>query len=99
MTDEKGHQLPNIKYPGLNRGELVEWVERFYGEYYFRPKAVWRVVKKAVVNNDVPRLYKEAREYMSFVPSARSSSRTTRQRLPRRVNERKGTAADAHRHS
>ncbi len=66
MTDEHGHQLPNIIYPGLNRGELVEWVERFYGEYYFRPKAVWRVVKKAVVNNDVPRLYKEAREYMSL---------------------------------
>ena len=38
MTDESGHQLPNIVYPGLDRGELVEWVERFYGEYYFRPK-------------------------------------------------------------
>ena len=30
MTDETGHQLPNIIYPGLDRGELVEWVERFY---------------------------------------------------------------------
>ena len=66
MTDENGHQLPNIIYPGLNRGELVEWVEKFYGEYYFRPKAAWRVVKKAIVNNDIPRLYKEAREYMSL---------------------------------
>jgi hopanoid biosynthesis associated radical SAM protein HpnJ len=66
MTDESGHQLPNIIYPGLNRGELVEWVEKFYGEYYFRPKTAWRVVKKAVVNNDIPRLYKEAREYMAL---------------------------------
>jgi len=66
MTDESGHQLPNIIYPGLNRGELVEWVERFYGEYYFRPKAAWRVVKQAVVNNDIPRLYKEAREYLAL---------------------------------
>ena len=66
MTDENGHQLPNIVYPGLDRGELVEWVEKFYGEYYFRPKAAWRVVKKAVMNNDVPRLYKEAREYLSL---------------------------------
>jgi hopanoid biosynthesis associated radical SAM protein HpnJ len=66
MTDESGHQLPNIIYPGLNRGELVEWVEKFYGEYYFRPKAAWRVVKKAIVNNDVPRLYKEAREYLAL---------------------------------
>jgi hopanoid biosynthesis associated radical SAM protein HpnJ len=66
MTDESGHQLPNIIYPGLNRGELVGWVERFYDEYYFRPKAAWRIVKKAVINNDVPRLYKEAREYMAL---------------------------------
>ena len=41
-------------------------MERFYGEYYFRPKAAWRVVKKAIVNNDIPRLYKEAREYMAL---------------------------------
>jgi hopanoid biosynthesis associated radical SAM protein HpnJ len=66
MTDESGHQLPNIIYPGLNRGELVEWVEKFYDEYYFRPGAAWRVVRKAIVNNDVPRLYKEAREYLSL---------------------------------
>jgi radical SAM superfamily enzyme YgiQ (UPF0313 family) len=39
MADEQGHQLPNVVYPGiLEKDELVEWVERFYGEYYFRPK-------------------------------------------------------------
>ena len=67
MTDESGHQLPNIIYPGLDRGELVEWVERFYGEYYFRPKAAWRIVRKAMFNNnDRKRLYKEAREYLAL---------------------------------
>jgi hopanoid biosynthesis associated radical SAM protein HpnJ len=66
MTDESGHQLPNIIYPGLDRGELVEWVEKFYGEYYFRPKAAWRVVRKAIVNGDSKRLYKEAREYLNL---------------------------------
>ena len=68
MTDSGGHQLPNAVYPGFDRGELVEWVERFYSEYYFRPKAAWRVVSSAIRNNDVPRLYKEAREYL-FVSS------------------------------
>ena len=29
MTDDTGHQLPNIIYPGLDRSELVNWVERF----------------------------------------------------------------------
>ncbi|MBX9600092.1 MAG: hopanoid biosynthesis associated radical SAM protein HpnJ [Bryobacteraceae bacterium] len=67
MTDDKGHQLPNITYPGLDRGELVDWVERFYGEYYFRPKAAWRIVRKALFNgDDRKRLYKEAREYMAL---------------------------------
>jgi hopanoid biosynthesis associated radical SAM protein HpnJ len=67
MTDDAGHQLPNVTYPGLDRAELVEWVERFYGEYYFRPKAAWRIVKKAVFNNaERRRLYKEAREYLAL---------------------------------
>ncbi|MBL8293731.1 MAG: hopanoid biosynthesis associated radical SAM protein HpnJ [Bryobacterales bacterium] len=67
MTDDQGHQLPNIIYHGLDRAELVEWVERFYGEYYFRPKAAWRVVRKAIFDNDErKRLYKEAREYLAL---------------------------------
>lgn len=82
MTDEQGHQLPNIVYPGLDRAELVDWVERFYGEYYFRPKAAWRVMRKAIFNGaERRRLYKEAREYLSlrakrkkFVAEQRQSS-------------------------
>jgi len=67
MTDEMGHQLPNITYPGLDRAELVDWVERFYGEYYFRPKAIWRVVRKAIFNGEERRrLTKEAREYLAL---------------------------------
>jgi hopanoid biosynthesis associated radical SAM protein HpnJ len=67
MTDDAGHQLPNYTYPGLDRGELVEWVERFYGEYYFRPKVAFRLVRKAIFNNgERKRLYKEAREYLAL---------------------------------
>ncbi len=82
MTDEKGHQLPNITYPGLDRGELMEWVERFYDEYYFRPRVAWRVVRKAILDSsERKRLYKEAREYLElrskrkkFVREQKSSS-------------------------
>jgi radical SAM superfamily enzyme YgiQ (UPF0313 family) len=68
MADEQGHQLPNVIYPGiLDQGEMVDWVERFYGEYYFRPKAAWRVVRKAMFDaGDRKRLYKEARSYFSL---------------------------------
>ncbi|MBI1897049.1 MAG: hopanoid biosynthesis associated radical SAM protein HpnJ [Acidobacteria bacterium] len=67
MTDDMGHQLPNISYHDLDRADLVDWVERFYGEYYFRPRAVWRVVRKAILHRDErKRLYKEAREYLAL---------------------------------
>jgi hopanoid biosynthesis associated radical SAM protein HpnJ len=67
MTDESGHQLPNLIYPGLDHAELVEWVERFYGEYYFRPKAAWRIVRRALFDSaDRKRLYKEARSYLAL---------------------------------
>jgi hopanoid biosynthesis associated radical SAM protein HpnJ len=67
MTDATGHQLPNAVYPGMDRGELMEWVERFYSEYYFRPKVAWRLIRNAMFDsNDRKRLYKEAREYMSL---------------------------------
>jgi hopanoid biosynthesis associated radical SAM protein HpnJ len=68
MSDDEGHQLPNVIYPGiLNEAEMIDWVERFYGEYYFRPKAAWRVVRKAMFdNNDRKRLYKEAKSYFAL---------------------------------
>ncbi len=84
MTDENGHQLPNIKYDGLNRVELVDWVQRFYDEYYYRPAAAWRVVSKAIMNGDTKRLYKEAKEYLAlrskrkkFVADAQAAASVT----------------------
>ena len=67
MTDEKGHQLPNIKYGDLDEAEIVERVEKFYDEYYFRPTVAWRIVRKAIFDGEERRrLYKEAREYLSL---------------------------------
>lgn len=67
MTDDVGHQIPNYQYEGLDQAELVDWVERFYGEFYFRPKVAFRLVRKAIFNNDErKRLYKEAREYLAL---------------------------------
>ena len=68
MTDERGHQLPNIRYgEDLDQAEIMEWVERFYDEYYFRPKAAWRIVRKAIFDGrERKRLYKEAREFLQL---------------------------------
>lgn len=67
MSDESGHQLPNFSYPGLDHADLVDWVERFYGEYFFRPRVAWRIVRKAIFDgHERKRLYKEAREYLAL---------------------------------
>src|SRR5262249_27845713 len=65
MVDEGGHQLAHIEYPGLPAAEILESVHRFYDEYYFRPKAVFRILKKAAANsNDRKRIYKEAKAFL-----------------------------------
>ena len=86
MSDEAGHQLPNFSYPGLDHADLVEWVERFYGEYFFRPRVIWRIVRNAMFDsNDRHRLYKEAREYMALRSKRRkfiAQTKSARQSAP-----------------
>jgi hopanoid biosynthesis associated radical SAM protein HpnJ len=65
MLDEGGHQLAHIQYPGLPADEILDSVHRFYDEYYFRPKAAYRIVRKAIFNTaDRKRLYKEAKSFL-----------------------------------
>ena len=67
MVDEGGHQLAHIQYPGLPADDIMEAVHRFYDEYYFRPKAVFRILRKAAFNSvDRKRLYKEAKSFLKL---------------------------------
>ena len=67
MVDEGGHQLAQIQYPGLPADDIMSAVHRFYDEYYFRPKAVFRILRKAAFDsNDRKRLYKEAKSFMKL---------------------------------
>jgi hopanoid biosynthesis associated radical SAM protein HpnJ len=67
MTDECGHQLPNIQYPGLSRKEIVEAVENFYSRYYFRPKVIFRILRRAIFDaRECRRLFTEAKEFFKL---------------------------------
>jgi len=67
MTDELGHQLPNFQYPGLNRKEIVDAVEDFYARYYFRPRIIFRIVRRAILDGrERRRLYSEAKEFFEL---------------------------------
>src|ERR1700733_13307547 len=75
MEDDMGHQMAHIEYPGLPVEYVMEMVHKFYDEYYFRPKAAARVVWKAIVNRDVPRLYVEAKSFMKLRAQRNKASR------------------------
>jgi len=67
MVDEGGHQLAHIQCPGLSADDIMSAVHRFYDEYYFRPKAAFRILRKAAFNStDRKRLYKEAKSFLKL---------------------------------
>jgi hypothetical protein len=65
MTDGQGHQLPHIEYPQLSGHEMMSAVNRFYDEYYFRPRVAWRIVRDALWNaQERKRLTHEAIDFL-----------------------------------
>ena len=67
LADTGGHQLPHIEYPHLSKTEMMGAVNRFYDEYYFRPRVVWRIVKEALWDsNERKRLYHEATSFLKL---------------------------------
>src|SRR6202008_4620511 len=67
LADSGGHQLPHIEYPHLSKAEMMAGVNRFYDEYYFRPKVVWRIVREALWDsNERKRLYHEAADFLKL---------------------------------
>ena len=67
MVDDLGHQMVQIEYPGLPATEILAAVHDFYDAYYFRPKAAYRILRKAMFDNsERKRLYKEARTFLKL---------------------------------
>src|SRR5258708_994135 len=80
MTDDHGHQLPHIEYPQLSRQEMMAAVNRFYDQYYFRPRVVWRIVREALWNADERRrLIEEATDFLRLRADRRKYARVTAQ--------------------
>jgi hypothetical protein len=67
MVDKAGHQVAHIKYPNIDPEEILESVHSFYDEYYFRPKAIFRILKSAAFKGEErKRLYKEAKSFLTL---------------------------------
>ena len=80
MVDEMGHQVAMIEYPGISRDYILEMVHRFYDEYYFRPKAIFRIVRKAAFDSvERKRLYREAKSFMKLRAARNRSVKESRE--------------------
>src|ERR1700722_8727643 len=67
ISDVNGHQLPHLQYPHLSREDMVTGVNKFYDEYYFRPRVAWRIVRDALWDaHERKRLYHEASSFMKL---------------------------------
>jgi hopanoid biosynthesis associated radical SAM protein HpnJ len=88
MSDGAGHQMAHIEYPGLPVEYIMLMVHKFYDEYYFRPRAAFRIVWQAIVNGDIRRLFAEARSFMRL--------RTQRNKMARASEEAKVRATLSH---
>ena len=63
LCDEAGETFD----PHLSKAEMMGGVNRFYDEYYFRPKVVWRIVKEALWDShERKRLYHEATSFLKL---------------------------------
>src|SRR5260370_2251271 len=69
LADSGGHQLPHIEYPHLSKAEMMAGVNRFYGEYYFRSKGVWRIWKEAPWgSHEWKTLYHDPPKFLNLPP-------------------------------
>ncbi len=65
MTDDEGHQLPSFEYPDLSKAEILKAVEDLYGRYYFRPRVIFRIIRRALFHaTERRRLYRGGKEFL-----------------------------------
>lgn len=68
IAGEDGYQEAAIDYgPDLPRAEIFKAVEEFYNSYYYRPKIIWRFLRKAMTSRqEMKRLYLEAKGFFRW---------------------------------
>jgi hopanoid biosynthesis associated radical SAM protein HpnJ len=69
IVHEDGFQQSSLEYPGLDKEEIFEAVDRFYRAYYLRPKPILRIIKTMLEDKDV--FVRRCREGYEFFKSLR----------------------------
>ena len=72
LVSELGYQTCNVQYPGLSSDQIFRSVEEFYRRFYFRPRAIGRILKKAVKDRrEAKRIYHEGVSFLKFMAKRR----------------------------
>src|SRR5499426_3314337 len=75
LVDAGGTQTSVLGYPYLSREEIFASVERFYRQFYFRPRKLLSFVKEMARDFDVcKRRLAEGREFLKFLARRHSSA-------------------------
>lgn len=68
LVDDSGVQSYALSYPHLSGKEIFDAVERFYKDFYFRPRVLGRIIKTMIRDSDVRRRrLREGREFLTFL--------------------------------
>jgi hopanoid biosynthesis associated radical SAM protein HpnJ len=74
ILQDGGLQQSTLEYPGLTKEEIFEGVDRFYREYYLRPRPIVRIVKTMLQDKDVAvRRLREGVEFFSSLNSRKGN--------------------------
>ncbi len=82
MLDESGYQKCTVTYPGLTNDEIYGAVERFYRKFYFRPRYIFKSLRKMVTSaEECKRLLGEGRQFLSTMRQRREQLRARQAEL------------------
>jgi radical SAM superfamily enzyme YgiQ (UPF0313 family) len=75
LVDETGYQKCTVSYPEISADEIFKSVESFYRRYYFRPKYIWKSIKKmATSREEAKRLLGEGVQFIGSMRQRRKIS-------------------------
>jgi hopanoid biosynthesis associated radical SAM protein HpnJ len=75
-NDAAGYQRCTVSYPEISAEEIFASVERFYRKYYFRPKYIFKAVRKMVRDGEErKRMLSEAGQFFGALRSRRATSK------------------------
>ena len=73
--DETGYQKCTVSYPEVSADDIFKAVETFYRRYYFRPRYIWKSIKKmATSREEAKRLLGEGVQFIGSMRQRRKIS-------------------------